>query len=348
MEETLDKPVKKKEKEKEKSKSTIGIYYYILFICIIIIEIFLIYNSSKKFNEQKELIKGKHNIIINKKSNISNILHEIEKLKQEINDIKNNVIPNNNNSLLLCELEQKDLIIQNNNLSKDFNKSFNEYESRKSIFEFEINEKNDTIKELYTQLNSKVILRTNLEDELDIIEDKLTGDIPNISMKSIILENDEKYQNLLTKWLSGLGEGEIKKYKLIFNAEEHDFDSFSFHEICGDENIDNTLIIIKTDNNDIIGGFTYASWRANSLISYDDKAFLFNLNKEIKIRVTSPSYAINSRINDGPIFGMYDLIVNLDKLKVQEKMESYGNKNLGVGSEIINIINYEVFTVIFK
>jgi hypothetical protein len=346
MEETLDKPRKKK--VKEKSKSTIGIYYYILFTCIIIIEIFLIYNSSEKCSKQKVLMKKKLSTIINKKNNISNLLNQIEKHKQDIKDIKMNKIPSNNNTLLLYELEQKNLIIQNNNLSKTFHKSFEEYESRKSIFDFEIKEKNDTIKELYTQLNAKIILRSNLEDELDLLENKLTGDIPNISIKSKILENDEKYQNLLNKWISGLGEGEIKKYKLIFNAEEHDFDSFSFHEVCGDENIENTLIIIKTDNNDIIGGFTFASWRANSLISYDDKAFLFNLNKEIKIRVTSPSYAINSRINDGPIFGMCDLIINLDKLKVQEKMGSYGDKNLGLSSEVINIINYEVFTVIFK
>ena len=84
------------------------------------------------------------------------------------------------------------------------------------------------------------------------------------------------------------------------------------------------------------------------MICYDDKAFLFNLNEKVKIRVSSPSYAINSRINDGPIFGMYDLIINDDKLKVQEKMECYRDKDLGIGSHIIGIDNYEVFTIIFK
>ena len=348
MEETIDKPIKKKPQENLKPKSNFSGYYYILFICIIIIEIFLIYNSSKKCEQQKQLIKNKHNIIIDKKSNISNLLKQIENNQQEINDINNNKIPNNNKTLISQKLKQNDLIIQNNDLSKAFHSSFAEYESRKSIFEFEINEKNESIKELYSELNKKLLLRTNLEDELDIIEDKLAGDVPNIRMKSQILENDENKKNLLTKWISGVGTGEIKKYKLIFSALEHDFDSFSFHEICGDENVDNTLIIIETENNDIIGGFTYASWRPNSLISYDDKAFLFNLNKEIKIRVTSPSYAINSRINDGPIFGMSDLIINLDKLKVQEKMESYGDKNLEIDSDVINIKNYEVFTVLFK
>ena len=176
----------------------------------------------------------------------------------------------------------------------------------------------------------------------------MIGEVPKIRMKSSILENDDNKILLLTKWLSGVGNGEVKKIKLIYSAVDHDFDSFSFHEICGNEDIKNSLIIIKTENNDIIGGFTLASWRANSLISYDDKAFVFNLNKEMKIRVSSPSNAIHSKINDGPIFGMYDLIVNLNKLKVQEKMESYGDKDLGIGTNVVNIVNYEVFTIIFN
>lgn len=148
-------------------------------------------------------------------------------------------------------------------------------------------------------MNNKSLIRINLEEKIEIIEDKFTEEVPKISIKSTILENDENKKILLTKWISASIGKEIKKYKFIFSAEEHDFDSFSFHEICGNEDIDNTLIIIKTENNDIIGGFTFASWRPNSLISYDDKAFLFNLNKELKVRVSNPSSAINSKINDG-------------------------------------------------
>ena len=83
-------------------------------------------------------------------------------------------------------------------------------------------------------------------------------------------------------------------------------------------------------------------------MSYDDKAFVFNLKKQLRIRVSEPSYAINSKINDGPIFGKYDLIINLNKIKVQEKMESYGDKDLGIGNSVLKIINYEVFTIIFE
>jgi hypothetical protein len=189
---------------------------------------------------------------------------------------------------------------------------------------------------------------TRMQDEVHRFAITFHQSLRNKNMKSSILDKDDNKILLLTKWLSGIGIGEVKKIKLIYSAEDHDFDSFSFHEICGNEDIRNTLIIIKTEKDDIIGGFTFASWKANSLISYDDKAFVFNLNKEMKIRVSSPSNAIHSKINDGPIFGMYDLIINLNKLKVQEKMESYGDKDLGIGHDAINIVNYEAFTVIFN
>lgn len=349
MDNIIDKPTKKKQKLKSKSreKNNYGNYFYFLFIFIVLIEIILIINSSKKYEQEKNLFKKKHDLIIDKKNNISKLTSEIEKIEQEIN-IEINKIQNNKNELESYKAEQIKLLDENNNLSNIFQKTFEEYEKRKLIFDDEIIEKNNTIKELYNELNNKTLIRINLEEKIDIIEDKLTGEVPKISIKSTILENDENKMFLLTKWISASTGKEIKKYKFIFSAEEHDFDSFSFHEICGNEDIDNTLIIIKTENNDIIGGFTFASWRPNSLISYDDKAFIFNLNKELKLRVSNPSYAINSKINDGPIFGIYDLIVNLNKLKIQGKMESYGDKDLGINNNILSIENYEVFTVIFK
>ena len=348
MDKQIDKPRAQKAKSKLKSKNYYSNYYFSLFTLIIIIEIFLIFYSSKKYKQEKKLFKYKHDKIVNKKNNISQLTTEIAKKEQEIKDIETNIIPGNNNKLKIIQNEQFNLFNKNKNLSEIFYKSYEEYETRKKIFDEEIIEKNNTIKELYHELNNKVLIRINLEDKLDIIESSLIGDIKNIKVKSSILENNENKIFLLTKWISSTTGKEIKKYKLIFSAIEHDFDSFSFHEICGNEDIDNTLIIIKTEKNDIIGGFTFASWRANSLICYDNKAFVFNLNKEIKLRVTNPYNAINSKINDGPIFGIYDLIINLDKLKIQEKMESFGGKDLEIGNSVIKIGNYEVFTVLFK
>ena len=317
-------------------------YYYILFVGIIIVEIYLIMNASRQIDENKIIIKTKVNNIIKKRNNISNLAYNNEKLEKEIKNFKTEQL----NSLQLLKGKNENLIEINKNISKLFHINYEEYENREKLFEYKIEEDKETLKELINELKNKTLKRNYLEKELDILEEKIYKDIPDIKMRSSILEYENEKINLLTRWISSLNNGKIKKYKLIFSAKDYNFDSFYFHEICG-QDITNTLIIIKTENNEIIGGFTFASWEANSLLNYDDKAFVFNLNQKQKFRISNPSCAINSRINEGPIFGVYDLIINGNKMKVQEKMESYGDNNLGLKQEVINIVNYEVFNVIF-
>lgn len=317
-------------------------YYYILFVGIIIVEIYLIINASRQIDENKIIIKTKVNNIIKKRNNISNLALNNEKLEKEIKIFKTEQL----NSLQLLKSKNENLIEINKNISKLFHINYEEYENREKLFEYKIEEDNETLNELINELKNKTLMRNYLEKKLDLLEEKIYKEIPNIKMKSSILEYENEKINLLTRWISSLNIGEIKKYKLIFSAKDYNFDSFYFHEICR-QDITNTLIIIKTENNEIIGGFTFASWEANTLLNYDDKAFVFNLNQKQKFRISNPSCAINSRINEGPIFGVYDLIINGNKMKVQEKMESYGDNNLGLKQEVINIVNYEVFNVIF-
>ena len=333
-----------KEKPKLKNeKNLIKYIYYIIFIAVITIEIILIIYTSKKLDEKKIILNTKLNSIINKKNNISKLIIDNEKLEKEIYNLKNEQI----NELKMCKDENENLIEINKNMSDEIHKNYEEYELRKKLFEYKISEDNESLIELKNELNNKSIIVKNLENELDILEDKIYIEIPDIKIKSSILDSDDEKINLITKWLTALNIGQVKKYKLIFSAQDYKFDSFSFHEICS-KDVTNTLILIKTEYNDIIGGFTFASWEPNSLINYDDKAFVFNLNKKQKFRISNPSCAINSKINEGPIFGMYDLIINGDKMKVQEKLESYGNNYLGIKNDVVKIINYEVFNVIFE
>ena len=331
-------------KEKQIIKRNLNIfnYYNILFVCIIIIEIFLVIYTSKQLDNNKIILKTKLNNIINKKNNISKLKLDNEKLENEIILLKEDQV----NNLQLYQKDNDNMKTTNKNISDEIHKNYEEYELREKLFEYKIDEDNETLNELKSQLNNKTLIMKNLEKELDKLEEKLYVVIPNIKMKSSILESDSDKINLITKWLSYLELGKIVKYKLIFSAQDYNFDSFAFHEICS-KDITNTLIIIKTENNDIIGGFTLATWEPNSLINYDDKAFVFNLNKKLRFRISNPSCAINSKINEGPIFGLYDLIINGNKMKVQEKMESYGDNDLGINYNVVKIINYEVFNVIF-
>lgn len=328
---------------KEARKIKFKKYFYFLLIALILIEIYLIINTSKQLDENKIVLKTKLNNVMAKKTNISRIVLDNENLEKEIQMLKDEQI----NTLNLYKKENENLVRINNNISKEFHINFEEYEERIKLFEYKIIEDNETLNELNNELKNKSLIRNNLERELDKLEEKIYKEIPYIKMKSSLLGSDIDKINLLTRWILSLNIGQINKYQLIFSTDYYGFDSFCFHDICGQDYISNTLIIIKTENDDIIGGFTLSSWKANSLLSYDDKAFVFNLNKKQKFRVSNPSNAINSRINEGPIFGVYDLIINGNKLKVQEKMESYGDNDLGIGQEVIKIENYEVFNVLF-
>ncbi len=71
--------------------------------------------------------------------------------------------------------------------------------------------------------------------------------------------NDKKYDKCLQKWV-----GE-HKWKMIYRASEHGYTAKSFHEHCN--NVTPTLVIIKSHNDCIFGGYTTQTWK----VVYPDK-----------------------------------------------------------------------------
>ena len=124
-------------------------YYYILLVGIIIVEIYLIINASRQIDENKIIIKTKVNNIIKKKSNISNLALNNEKLEKEIKIFKTEQL----NSLQLLKSKNENLIEINKNISKLFHINYEEYENREKLFEFKIEEDNETLNELYIVCN---------------------------------------------------------------------------------------------------------------------------------------------------------------------------------------------------
>ena len=70
---------------------------------------------------------------------------------------------------------------------------------------------------------------------------------------SKIIDNEE-YDKYLQKWTR------CHKWKLIYRASKHGYTAKSFHEHC--DNVTPTLVIIKSDNDCIFGGYTTQSWKA--------------------------------------------------------------------------------------
>ncbi len=74
------------------------------------------------------------------------------------------------------------------------------------------------------------------------------------------------YDSTLREWL-----GNDYKWKLIYRASKHNFSSLSFHKCCDDKGP--TLVIIKSTEGWIFGGYTTQSWSGESISN--DNLFTF-------------------------------------------------------------------------
>ena len=72
-----------------------------------------------------------------------------------------------------------------------------------------------------------------------------------------------------------------QKWELIYRASKDGFGSNHFHSKCDIK--PNTLIVIKSTNGNIFGGYTEQDWAGANRLKNDEKAFIFSLvNKDNK------------------------------------------------------------------
>ena len=84
---------------------------------------------------------------------------------------------------------------------------------------------------------------------------------------------DQKYDSKLREWL-----GNDYKWKLLYRASEHGYIAKTFHECCDDKGP--TLIVIKSREGWIFGGYTTKSWNRDGLCIFI--LLLSNWNSAIK------------------------------------------------------------------
>lgn len=352
--------IKSNSKEKENnntfliSRKKISCSLILILILVSIYSIILLINDSKK---EAKALSSYHDLLMKTQSSIYTLKTDNNIIQGEISRLKEHKIPNGE-TLLLSLTNKKKLLLENKNIiEKSVNDSLiklrnleNEYQKKQTINEDLNKEKSllfqkiQTAKGLY--YNTLYELEKLIEEEEKISSEDLNEKF-NLKSESNIINSDEQI-SFIVKWIRETNSLKIKNFKLLYRASENKFSEFTFHEICGKEDIKNTLVIIKTENQDIIGGFTYGSWEPNRLFSHDEDAFVFNLNKKIRIEVSTPFQAIYSTVGYGPTFGIADLIVSGNIVKAQDKMVCYEGKNLGISDENLRIEDYEVFTAIFS
>jgi len=79
------------------------------------------------------------------------------------------------------------------------------------------------------------------------------------------------------------------KLEKIHDTSKDGFSSSTFHSNC--DNKGPTISIIKTNNDEIIGGYNDMYWvSSNNNLVGDGNAFLFNLNRKSCHRLNQNSY----------------------------------------------------------
>ena len=81
---------------------------------------------------------------------------------------------------------------------------------------------------------------------------------------SFLLENSD-YDDKMREWLGDYN------WRLLYRASEHGYTAKSFHECCDDVN-GPTLVIIKSSEGWIFGGYTTQSWSGDRI--YNDMIYL--------------------------------------------------------------------------
>ena len=195
----------------------------------------------------------------------------------------------------------------------------------------------------------------NLIKSLPSIQYQLKRYLNTLIGDIITKKEDEEW--LIDETLKNLNYEKDKKPKIIllYKASQDGDNINDFHKFC--DNCNNTLIIIKSPNGNIFGGFTTQNW--NNIIQLnnkakeklDNKAFLFNLNdrniyksKNGKGICTNSSYPI--------VFGS----VNSFELYIQKNCLTNGggcqtgsvftNNTYIAGSNNFSISELEVYHII--
>jgi len=91
---------------------------------------------------------------------------------------------------------------------------------------------------------------------------------------------------LITSWLGGL-----PTLSLLYRGTKEDLDMVKFREKCGNKK--NTLLVLRTEDKQIIGGFNEADWQVTSATKKGEKNFLYNLNKESKYKITNVNSGVH-------------------------------------------------------
>jgi hypothetical protein len=229
----------------------------------------------------------------------------------------------------------------------DFTKLFEKYKKENSELKIEIK-------------NLKAQIEMNKKNEAsngEIKNQQLSVTNSNFHIEEFISKNK---MDILKKWIKNSStyfKNKTFHFSLIYKATVHGDSAQNFHK-----NVDGKgplLIIVKTTENKIIGGYTSKPWSSSNDRQKDDEAFLFTFESYKMYKIKQSSYACFHLTKEGPVFGnSYELFISDECLNNQKSFVNgeskcfkiYDKKNLlnNPQKTYFKVLDYEVHQIKFQ
>ena len=150
----------------------------------------------------------------------------------------------------------------------------------------------------------------------------------------------------------------IKEIKKLYQATIDGGEPINFHNKC--DNIPNTLVLLKSEDNRRFGGFTPIPWKSGGgyIKDPENKTFVFSLDNKKIYYLKDIENAVSHDKGSGPCFGR-GCDINIDRNPLKENtLYTYQNGSYDYkgdsnalseynGQNYLKALEYEVFQVIF-
>jgi hypothetical protein len=156
-------------------------------------------------------------------------------------------------------------------------------------------EQNNKINKLNNKIENLKEIINGYKDNINIPKNE---NVQSIFNDSIIINKNKNYISNLNNWINQR-EGKFNT-KLLFRKSINGNSYDEFHRLC--DNQGKTLVLIQTDNNVIIGGYTTKDWNISGSWYKDDKSFLFSLTNGRIFPIKKNYDAIRGSKELGPWF----------------------------------------------
>ena len=278
---------------------------------------------------------------------------EANRKEKEFNNINNTNICFNYilNVIFLIIISCFILYIINSKFKKYIESKENTNEILIKKIEKQIKELKDKNEKQIKELNKKIETQNKEINNLQILLIYLDKFGLRFSFfnQSAIIKGDEK--NFIFREIENKMNKKIKEIKKLYQATKDGGDPKIFHLKC--DNIPNTLVLIKSEDNKRFGGFTPIPWSSNNSGKKDNKnmTFVFSLdNKKIYFLKKMNSTAVFHNEKFGPYFGEYEdmaILGNPIKDKCLKIKGDYYNIPLNKSQSPMKALEYEVFRTEF-